>query len=231
MNCLFVIPARGGSKGLPGKNIKELNGKPLIVYSLEYARLFTSDDNICVTTDSMEIASCVEKIGYKVPFIRPASLASDTAGSYDVLLHALQFYEERGGRYDAIVLLQPTSPFRLKNHLDEALQLYRKDIDMVVSVKESDANPYYNLFEPGPDGFLIKSKPGHFITRQDCPRVYMYNGSIYIINIVSLKKSPLHQFTKIAPFVMPGEYSVDIDNQLDWDIAGLIIEKHNRNNA
>src|SRR6185436_3803407 len=118
MRLLFVIPARGGSKGLPGKNIKPLNGKPLIGYSLDFARLFTKDENICVSTDSAEIAACVSEFGYKVPFMRPAELATDTAGSYGVIKQAMLFYEASGRHYDAIVLLQPTSPFRQKNHLE-----------------------------------------------------------------------------------------------------------------
>jgi len=225
MNCLFIIPARGGSKGLPGKNIKELDGKPLIIYSLEFARLFTTDDNICVTTDSDEIAACVGRFDYSVPFMRPSSLATDKAGSHEVILHALSEYEKKGKRYDALVLLQPTSPFRLKSHLEEAMALYNDETDMVVSVKESDENPYYNLFEIGPNGYLLKSKPGDYNTRQVCPKVYAYNGSIYIINPLSIKTTPLHQFKKNRMYVMPEMYSVDIDTAMDWVVAESLTKK------
>src|SRR4051812_49026161 len=152
MKTLFVIPARGGSKGIPGKNIKLLNGKTLIAYSLEYARLFVGDDDICVSTDSKGIADLVTSMNYKIPFMRPAHLASDTAGSYEVLLHALEAYEKKNGSYDLMVLLQPTSPFRKKEHLTQAMELMKPGIDMVVSVKESEANPYYNLFEKNSKG-------------------------------------------------------------------------------
>ncbi|MCC7402039.1 MAG: acylneuraminate cytidylyltransferase family protein [Chitinophagaceae bacterium] len=224
MNYLFVIPARGGSKGLPGKNIKLLNDKPLIIYSLEFARLFTSDDNICITTDSDEIADCVKQYGYTVPFKRPTELATDGAGMHEVILHALMYYEQSGKKFDAVILLQPTSPLREKRHLDEALELFNKEVDMVVSVTESEANPYYNLFELDKNGFLVKSKPGHFITRQECPKVFSYNGALYIINTESLRQEQIHKFNKIKMYLMSADYSIDIDTELDWQILKTIIK-------
>ena len=107
---LVIIPARGGSKGIPYKNIKELGDKPLICYSIDVARQLTSDENICVTTDDDAIIKVVEDYGLKVPFKRPDYLATDTCGSNEVLQHAYQFYIDKGMQYDLIVLLQPTSP-------------------------------------------------------------------------------------------------------------------------
>ena len=225
MKKLFVIPARGGSKGIPGKNIKPLDGKPLIEYSLDFARQFAADGDICLTTDSKEIGETALKQGYKIPFLRPAHLASDTAGSYEVLLHAVEAYEQKGKSYDAIILLQPTSPFRKKEHLEQALKLFNSDVDMVVSVKESEANPYYNLFERNGSGFLKKSKEGNYERRQDCPPVFQYNGSIYVINIASLKKANLNRFEKILGFEMPPEFSIDLDTPLDWMIAESLVKK------
>jgi CMP-N,N'-diacetyllegionaminic acid synthase len=158
-------------------------------------------------------------MNYKVPFLRPAHLASDTAGSYEVMLHALEAYEKKNGSYDLMVLLQPTSPFRKKDHFLQAMELMKPEVDMVVSVKESEANPYYNLFEQDSKGFLRQSKEGNFQRRQDCPVVYQYNGSLYVIRIDSLKNSPLNQFKNIVPYVMPHEYSIDLDTPLDWIIA------------
>ena len=109
---LVVIPARGGSKGIQHKNIKELGGKPLICYTIDVARQFITDDNICVTTDDDAIIKVVEDYGLKVPFKRPDYLATDTCGSNEVIQHAYKFYVEQGRNYDAILLLQPTSPFR-----------------------------------------------------------------------------------------------------------------------
>jgi len=222
---LFVIPARGGSKGIPGKNIKPLNGKPLIYYSIEFARSFVPDKNICVTTDSKEIAESIERINYNILFLRPERLATDEAGAGEVLLHAIEEYEKRAQAYETVVLLQPTSPFRLKRHLHEAYSLYSSAIDMVVSVKDSEANPYYNIFEEGEDGFLKKSKDGNYSRRQDCPPVYQYNGSIYIINAASLKKTALNEFEKIVKYVMAVEYSIDLDTPYDWTIAECLMDK------
>jgi CMP-N,N'-diacetyllegionaminic acid synthase len=219
MKFLFVIPARGGSKGIPGKNIKPLLGKPLIWYSLEFARLFDNDENICVTTDSMEIVSSVKQLGYNISFLRPPHLATDNAGSYEMMLHALDEYEKKNGSYDVMVLLQPTSPFRKKKHLVQAIELLKSDTDMVVSVKESEANPYYNLFEKNSKGFLQQSKEGNYDRRQDCPPVYQYNGSLYVIRISSLKKSQLNKFKAIVPYVMTEEYSIDLDTPIDWILA------------
>ena len=108
MECLIVIPARGGSKGIPHKNIKPLCGKPLIYYSIDAARTVAKDEDICVTTDDQDIIKCVENYGLKVPFVRPAELATDKSGSNEVILHVLEFYEAQGKKVDAIVLLQPT---------------------------------------------------------------------------------------------------------------------------
>ncbi|HRZ75270.1 MAG TPA: acylneuraminate cytidylyltransferase family protein, partial [Flavobacterium sp.] len=176
MKPLVVIPARGGSKGIPGKNIKLLGGIPLIQYTLEAAKALFPKEIICVSTDDLEIKKCVEKLGFKVPFLRPSELATDSSGTYEVLLHAIEFYENNGYYPDTLILLQPTSPFRNSKHIEQAINLYTSEIDMVVSVKETKANPYYNLFEEDSGGFLKKSKEATFNRRQDCPAVWQYNG-------------------------------------------------------
>ena len=217
MECLIVIPARGGSKGIPHKNIKPLSGKPLIYYSIDAARSVAKDEDICVTTDDQEIIKCVEDYGLKVPFVRPVELATDKSGSNEVILHALDFYEAQGKKIDAIVLLQPTSPFRKKEFIEEALNLYTPDIDMVVSVKEASSNPYYNCFEENEEGLLVKSKKldKPLVRRQDAPHAYEYNGSIYVINPKSLKEKGMSRFTRIRKYEMPDLYSIDLDTMLD----------------
>lgn len=223
MRFLVVIPARGGSKGIPRKNIKPFDGKPLIYYAIDTARAVCDDEDICVSTDDAEIISVVEQYGLKVPFVRPAELATDTAGTYEVLLHTLDFYEKEGNHYDALVLLQNTSPFRTAEHLKEALKLYTPDVDMVVSVKECAANPYYCVFEENSEGFLHVSKgDGTIYRRQDAPKVYEYNGAIYIINPESLKKQHMHQFKKRVKYVMDEMSSFDLDTMTDWKIAEMI---------
>lgn len=221
---LFIIPARGGSKGIPAKNIKLLGNKPLILYSIDFARQFADDENICVSTDSNTIIDVVTKHGLSVPFIRPDELATDTAGTQEVLLHAINYYKSKGREFDKLVLLQPTSPFRQPEHFIAANELYNDTLDMVVTVSESKANPYYNLFEENIEGLLEKSKPGNFTRRQDCPVVYSYNGSIYIINVKSLLKDKLNKFQKVKKSIMQAEYSLDLDTELDWLMAEFLLK-------
>lgn len=224
MKPLVVIPARGGSKGVPKKNIKLLNGKPLINYTIEAARDIFDDTVICITTDCQEIKDVVENTtGLKVPFLRPNELATDTAGTYEVLLHALDFYKKNGYKADTLILLQPTSPLRTSQHIKDAIKLYSKDIDMVVSVKQTKSNPYYVLFEDDNDGFLAKSKEASFTRRQDCPEVWELNGAIYVINIKSLQKEPIGSFKKTIKFVMNETESIDIDSMLDWVCCETIL--------
>lgn len=224
-NILVIIPARGGSKGIPRKNIKPLDGKPLIYYAIENARAITSDENICVSTDDEEIKSVVEDCGLKVPFLRPAELATDTMGTYEVLLHALGYYEQQGKGFDAVLLLQTTSPFRRIEQIKEALRQYNtSDADMLVSVKLSPANPYHNLFEENENGFLQVCKgDGTIHRRQDAPKVYEYNGAIYIMDAKILKTTHMHHMTKRVKYVMDAHSSLDLDTMQDWELAELIL--------
>lgn len=227
MKPLVIIPARGGSKGIPHKNIKLLGGKPLICRAIDNARSVAPDTDICVSTDDSEIIQVVENYGLKVPFVRPAELAADNSGTYEVLLHALSFYERQGRTYDTIILLQPTSPFRRDEDISEALKLYSPDIDMVVSVTEARANPYYNCFETDSDGFLHVSKgDGKYIRRQDAPKAWEYNGAIYIINPQSLKRESLGKFKRCRMYEMDELHSLDLDTPLDWRIAELLIAEN-----
>ncbi|SMO61173.1 acylneuraminate cytidylyltransferase family protein [Solitalea koreensis] len=223
---LFLIPARGGSKGIPGKNIKPLAGKPLIYYAIDVARELSTDEHICVSTDDEGIKSAVEDYNMHVPFMRPTALATDQSGTYEVLLHAINFYKEQGKNYKILVLLQPTSPFRTSQQVKEALSMFSFDLDMVVSVTESKNNPYYNLFEEDQNGFLHKSKEGAYTRRQDCPSVYAYNGAIYVINVSSLVQMPLHQFTKIKKYEMDERTSIDLDTLNDWKLAEILTDSY-----
>jgi len=225
MKTLFIIPARGGSKGIPRKNIKLLGGKPLISYSVEVARALADDQDICVSTDDTEIKDIVEQTGLKVPFLRPSELATDQATTQDVLLHAIDYFQTKGRHYDRIILLQPTSPFRKINQIQEAINLWEDGLEMVVSVKVTDANPYYVLFEENESGFLEKSKKGFFIRRQDCPLVYQYNGAIYVIDVKSLKSRHIFNFERIKKYVMDAESSIDIDSSLDWKFAEFLLSQ------
>ncbi len=189
------------------------------------ARHFFADENICVSTDGIAIKEVTEKAGLNVPFLRPANLATDTAGTYEVLLHALKFYEKNGRSYSKLLLLQPTSPFRSKLHFYDMFKKFDESADMIVSVGLSHHNPYFSLFEENENGYLVKSKNGNSIRRQDCPPAYYYNGSMYLINVQSLKQHSLHQFTKIEKYIMEEKYCLDIDTPVDWIIGEALLNK------
>lgn len=221
-DTLFVITARGGSKGLPGKNIKELCGKPLIAYSIDVARIFVDDEHICVSTDSEEIKQVVENYGLKVPFLRPDYLATDNASSNDVLIHAVNFFKGLGKYYKKLVLLQPTSPLRTAEDVENALKLYREDIDMVVSVNESHAPSV--LCNEDEKGFLQLIYNKKAARRQEISKMYELNGAIYIINIISLLEKGMGEFTKRLKYVMSKENSVDIDDIIDFYLVETILK-------
>lgn len=225
MRTLYLITARGGSKGIPGKNIKPFMGSPLICHTILQARESGApDEDICLSTDSPEIIRVAEEFGLRVPFVRPDYLAADTSTSYDVILHALDFYESRGIHYDRVVLLQPTSPLRTAGDIKGALDLWSPDIDMVVSVRKARTNPYINAYEPDETGMLHISKGdgSSTVRRQGAPQVWEFNGAVYVMTEKSLRTSPMSKFRKVIPFEMPGTRSVDIDSPLDWIVAETI---------
>lgn len=224
-STLFIIPARGGSKGIPDKNILPLGGKPLICHSIDHARAFTSDDNICLSTDSEKIKEVAEEYGLHVPFLRPSDLATDTSPTRDTLLHAIKYYSEHGRRYERIVLLQPTSPLRLPEDIRNALDLYTPETDMVVTVKPASANPYYDIFEEDVNGNLSISKgDGLYTRRQDAPRVWQYNGAVYVIRVSSLMAMEMGRFAVRKASPMPANRSIDIDSMADWELAEKILK-------
>lgn len=224
-DTLYIITARGGSKGLPGKNIRLLAGKPLLLYSIEVARELAPDSHIILSTDSEEIAAVAREAGLPVDYMRPESLGGDTVGSREVVLDAMDYADRAGIPYTNVCLLQPTSPLRTADDIRGALALYRPDLDMVVSVCEVAANPYYNCFEPDPaTGFLHISKgEGNLVRRQDAPPAWEFNGAVYIINPEAIRAKSFAQMDRRLPYPMPRERSVDIDTLLDWTIAETII--------
>ena len=223
MKVLAVIPARGGSKGLPGKNIRFLDGKPLICYAVDTARSVVADIDICVSTDSLDIKQTVENYGLKVPFLRPSVLATDTATTNDVLLHALHFYEQMGRKYDAILLLQPTSPLRTDQQIKEAIEVFHNEVDMVMGVKMSHAAAV--MCHENEQGMLEVTLSNKATRRQDVKTYYEVNGAVYIINVKSLKEKSLPNFEKRVKYVMPAENSIDIDTLFDFEMAEFILSK------
>ncbi len=228
MKPLYIIPARGGSKGIPRKNIKELCGRPLIAYTVDAAiearkRL---GGHILLSTDDAETAGIVRGLGIEVEYMRPAELAGDTSGSREVMLHAMDWAESQGIEYDCVVLLQPTSPFRTADDIVACTQLLEPGIDMAVSVCEAADNPYFNIFETDADGYLHISKgDGKLTRRQDAPKAWVYNGAVYAINPASLRAMPMGMFGHRVPSVMPRERSIDIDGPADWLAAETIMSR------
>lgn len=222
IDTLFVITARGGSKGLPGKNIKNLCGKPLITYSIDVARAFTSDENICVSTDSEEIIKVVENYGLKVPFVRPSYLATDKATSSDVLVHAVNFFKEKGCNYKKLCLLQPTSPLRTVEDVQGAIDLYREDIDMVTGMVRSHAASTLNVETE--DGFMVSVFNKGGLGRQYVKPMYETNGAVYVINIKSLLEKGMVGFTKKVKYEMSKEHSIDIDDIIDFMLVETIMK-------
>lgn len=226
INYLVLIPARGGSKGVPFKNIKLLGGTPLICYTLfEAAKVFKKSE-IVISTDDPQIKEVCENNGFEVPFLRPKELAQDNSGSYEVILHALNYFESKHHKVDAVVLLQATSPFRNANQISEALRIFESEkMEMLVSVKEAKANPYFNLFEESKDGYLEKCKKGNITRRQDAPEVYEFNGAIYVIDAEAIKSKTIAELKKVKKYVMDEVSSHDIDTMFDWQIAEILINK------
>lgn len=224
MNTLYIIPARAGSKRIPNKNTKVLAGKALISYSIESAIAnMDESDFLCISSDDEQAIKIAEDMGVHVHFKRPAHLASDNSGTRDVLLHALDFYEKEFGKsFNTVMLLQPTSPFRISADFNAIKTSYTPECEMAVTVCESKENPYFTLFEENKQGFLKPSKESSFIRSQDAPKVYAYNGSIYLINVAALRSKNLNEFTRIIKVVMPEERSIDLDTPLDWKFAELL---------
>lgn len=221
---LYIIPARGGSKSIPGKNIKPLAGKPLLGYSLEAALALAPAERVILTTDSEEIAAVGRQFGPIVPHMRPAELATDTAGSREVMLDAMAEARRRGIRFDVVVLLQPTSPMRTPDDIRRTLAAWSPDVDMAVTVAPAPCNPYYDCFETDPEGFLRVSKGSGLLTRrQMAPPAWQFNGAVYAITPSALEARALGEMTRRRPVEMPRERSLDLDTPLDWKICEYIL--------
>jgi N-acylneuraminate cytidylyltransferase/CMP-N,N'-diacetyllegionaminic acid synthase len=227
MEILFVIPARGGSKGLPKKNIKPIAGKPLIAWSVEAAanaaKLIGHCD-VIVSTDSQEIADVAKQHGAEVPFLRPSELANDVAASIDVMLHALSFMEQIGKQYHYLAMIEPTSPQRDEHDLTEAYKLLKNtdDAESVVGVSKTEGG--HPLFLTKLENkFLVpyENKTYKVYRRQEIDDVYFFEGSMYISKVESLKKRKSFYHEKTLGYEMPKWKSFEIDDLTDF----IIIER------
>jgi len=216
LTFLAIVPARGGSKGLPGKNIADLAGKPLIAWSIEAGQKSKYINKVVVSSDSDEILEIAQDFGAQ-PLKRPDKLASDTAASEPVIAHALVSLLQAGERYDYIVLLQPTSPLRNFEDIDNAIEtMLRQKADALISVYEPPHTPY-KAFKQNTQGYLegLIDSETPFKRRQDLPKVYMPNGAIYIVNSEKFMKTGKLFTDKTIPYVMSIQRSADIDTLED----------------
>lgn len=227
---LAVIPARGGSKGLPRKNIKLLGGRPLIAWTIEAALECGYIDRVVVSTEDEEIADVAKRWGAEVPFMRPAQLATDEAKGMEVLLHAMGWLEAHQERFDLVLLLQPTSPLRSAEDIRNALALFtQKRAEAVVSVCESEHSPLW-MGTLGEDLNLRDFLPREVLksNRQELQRFYRLNGALYLATWEFLKKNRNFFGEKTYAYIMPRERSVDIDTELDLLFAEFLLERKRR---
>ena len=227
-SVLAIIPARGGSKGLPGKNVKELCGKPLIAWSVEQANSCSDVDRVVVSTDDNQIADVAKKYGAEVPFMRPAELASDTASTIDVIFNTIDWFEKYENYQPTyILLLQPTSPLRIVEDIEGAIQILSdKKAQAVVSVCETDHHPWWSNILPEDGNMKNFIKPDIVMKRrQDLPTFYRINGAIYLAEMDYIHEH--NEFLGPATFAyeMPKSRSVDVDSDIDFKLAAMLMVK------
>lgn len=221
MKILALIPARGGSKRLPGKNIRNLGGKPLISWSIEIAKQLNSVCDVLVSTDDEKIASIARMHGALVPWLRPLGLSSDESTSTEVALHALNWYELENGDVDALLLLQPTSPFRDLNKVMKGIEIFINNTDCsIVGVSPCDSHPYWCLMIKNSKLVPFFDEKKLSTQSQKLPDAYVANGSFYLTSTKNLKKYNTFYGKNMIPLIIdnPRE-SLDIDTADDWALA------------
>lgn len=228
---LATICCRGGSKGVPSKNIRLLNGIPLIGHTILQSQKSELIEDLLISTDSEQIAATAKQFGAKVPFLRPGNLATDTASKWPVFIHALEFFEkEYGQEVDYLVDLDVTVPLKQYGDIDAAIRLAlsRQDVDVVITGYEPERNPYFNMMEISDKGYaeIVKKSKKPIVRRQDAPVVYSLSPAAYVV-----KKSALYEFEHwskanclISP--MPRERAVDIDTEFDFSLVEFILSRN-----
>ena len=229
---IAFIPARGGSKGVPGKNIKEICGKPLIAWTIEAALKADSIDRVIVTTDDEKIAQVAKEYGAEVPFMRPAELSSDTASAIDVYLHATEFVmNETGETIEKFMVLLPTVPLRDEHHIDEAVEQFKSDeACTLISFAEAEvpASWYHLTDEKGRVHNAGFGKGVTMTNRQNNETYIVPNGAIYILDYDLLKKERTYYCDNTVAYIMSREDSIDIDYPIDFEFAKCLMEKKHR---
>lgn len=224
---LAIIPARGGSKGINGKNIKELNGKPLIAYAIEEALKSKYIDKLIVTTEDKEIAEVSKRFGAEIPFLRPEELSADDTPGIQPILHAVNWFIEKEIYFDYVMCLQCTSPFRKVYQIDDSIEkLFNEGSDSIISLCESEANPFW--MKKIENGYLkdFLSNNTFYARRQDIPKVYSLNGAIYLANTEILLRYNNWYTENTIPYIMDKLSSLDIDDIFDFKFAELLMKEN-----
>lgn len=222
MKCIAIIPARSGSKGLPDKNILELNGKPLISYTIKAALESNRFSEVMVSTDSEKYAKIAKVYGANVPFLRSDEMSNDSASSWDTVREVLNGYKELGKAFDYVALLQPTSPLRDAEDIDLLFNVFEeKNANNAVTVTEVD-HPVQWCFELGENNLMDKmsASPYSYMRRQELKPYYRENGAIYLVDAYKIM-NPSYNFyaDECVASIMPREKSIDIDSKIDFVIA------------
>lgn len=227
MKILAIVPARGGSKRLPGKNIKVLGGRPLIAWTIEAAQQSGVVTDVVISTDDVAIADIARRFGGNVPRIRPAHLATDTTSSFDVVVQVLDEYEAAHGAVDGVMLLQPTSPFRSSESIRRAVVQFQQDVSRsVVSVTSASSHPAWCFKLEGDTMTPFLGWESLSKRSQDLEPAYTLNGSIYLLAPDVLRGQKGFVGPNTVPLVIAGSIeSLDIDTPEDWDVAVRILEQ------
>lgn len=230
---LAVIFARGGSKGIPGKNIKPLNGKPLIAYAIETAQKVHGVHDVIVSTDSEDIAQVARRYGASVPFMRPSELASDTAAEILAWKHAVAAYEQiKGVKVDVLLSIPPTAPLREVADVQGCLDalLSSTEADVALGVTDAHRSPYFNMLkeENGYGRLVMDSSSGQVFRRQDAPAVFDITTVAYAVRRSYIEKTQSVLAGKVKMVHVPLERSLDIDTPFDWDLAEFLLTKRSR---
>jgi CMP-N-acetylneuraminic acid synthetase len=229
LKVLGYIPARGGSKGLPGKNIRPLGGLPLLAHTIRSARASKSLDRLFVSTDYPAIARVAERHGVPVPWLRPARLARDGSNADDALAYDLErLAREQGYRPDAVLVLQATSPFRTAATIRRAVALHRRSKGRnVVSVTPARSHPNW-CFTIDSKGALKRMNDGAFVARQKLPPAFFLDGSIFLASTKSFLRDRTFYKGKVLPLVVPVAEALDIDTLLDFNIAEALLKSRRK---
>jgi len=228
MKTIAFIFARGGSKGLPGKNVKLLNGTPLIAYSINIAKAMKEIDEVIVSTDDEVIAKVAKEYGASVPFLRPESLAKDESDEFLAWKHAVGWVLENKGNFDVFISLPATSPLRNSDDVRKCLATLTDSVDMVLTCKDADRNPYFNMVKQGQEGFVeLVNAEEKIFRRQDAPEVYDLTTVAYVCRPSFILQNNHVLDGKTKTVFIPKDRAVDIDDKWDFMFAELLMKEKN----